>query len=101
MEVSSLADVPSWQLAGDWFDVCKCSIPCPCTFAQPPTEGDCAVIMAWHIDEGHFGDVELESLNIVAVASFVGNIWAGAKAQMGIYIDSRADDPQRDALQTI
>ena len=20
-----------WHLTGDWFDVCKCAIPCPCT----------------------------------------------------------------------
>ena len=33
-----MAEIPSWHLAGDWFDVCKCSIPCPCTFAQAPTE---------------------------------------------------------------
>ena len=36
-----MVDVAAWRLAGDWFDVCKCSIPCPCTFAQAPTEGDC------------------------------------------------------------
>jgi Protein of unknown function (DUF1326) len=26
-------DVPSWRLSGDWFDACKCLIPCSCTFA--------------------------------------------------------------------
>lgn len=30
---------------GDWFDTCKCSIPCPCTVAQPPTTGDCDGIL--------------------------------------------------------
>ena len=29
--------IPQWRLRGDWFDVCKCDIPCPCEFAQPPT----------------------------------------------------------------
>src|SRR5207244_7001607 len=96
-----MANVPQWHAKGEWFDVCKCSIPCPCTFAQPPTEGDCEGILAWHIDEGHYGDVKLSNLNVVAVASFVGNIWAGAKAQMGIYIDSRAEDRQREAIQAI
>ncbi|WP_420492964.1 DUF1326 domain-containing protein [Kitasatospora camelliae] len=37
-------------MAGDWFDTCKCAIPC--TFAQPPTSGDCEDIMAWRIREG-------------------------------------------------
>jgi hypothetical protein len=25
--------IPKWTLSGDWFDVCKCNIPCPCEFA--------------------------------------------------------------------
>lgn len=96
-----MADVPRWQVSGDWFDVCKCSIPCPCTFAQPPTEGDCEGILAWHIDEGRFGDVRLDGLNIVALASFEGNVWAGAKADMAMFVDERADEQQRGALQVI
>ena len=36
----AMADVPRWRLSGDWFDVCKCTIPCPCYFAQSPTFGD-------------------------------------------------------------
>ena len=45
-----------WHLTGDWFDVCKCAIPCPCTFAQPPTYGDCEGVLVWHIREGSYGD---------------------------------------------
>ena len=51
--------VPKWSLKGDWFDTCNCSIPCPCTFAQPPTSGDCEGILAWHIRDGSYGDVPL------------------------------------------
>lgn len=98
-----MADIPKWHLKGDWFDVCKCSIPCPCTFAQPPSEGDCQGILAWHINEGNYGDVDLSGLSVVALASFVGNIWAGeAKdSNMALYVDNKADDSQKDALQTI
>ncbi|WP_422121704.1 DUF1326 domain-containing protein [Peribacillus frigoritolerans] len=32
-----------WHLKGEWFDVCSCKLPCPCTFAQEPTHGDCLV----------------------------------------------------------
>jgi hypothetical protein len=96
-----MADVSEWRVAGDWFDVCKCAIPCPCTFAQPPTEGDCDGILAWHISEGHFGDVSLDGLNLVALAAFEGNIWEGAKADMAMFVDEQADDDQREALQTI
>ena len=91
----------SWRLSGDWFDVCRCRVPCGCTFAQAPDEGQCDAILAWHIREGHYGDVTLDGLNIAAVGSFEGNLWAGAKAAMGFFVDERADDRQREALQTI
>ena len=29
-----MADTPRWHLDGDWFDVCKCDVPCPCEFAR-------------------------------------------------------------------
>jgi hypothetical protein len=97
-----MADVQQWRVQGDWFDVCKCTIPCPCTFAQAPSEGDCEGILAWHIREGNYGDTRLDGLNIVGVGSFEGNIWAGeTKVTIGMFMDDRADDAQRKALQVI
>jgi hypothetical protein len=94
-------NVPRWHANGDWFDVCKCNIPCPCEFAQPPSTGDCEGVLAWHIRDGRFGDLALDDLNVIAVGRFEGNIWVDAKATMGIFIDARADPKQREALQTI
>jgi hypothetical protein len=42
-----MATIPEWRVAGDWFDVCKCTILCPCTFAQLPTTGDCEGVLAY------------------------------------------------------
>ncbi|EFL37206.1 DUF1326 domain-containing protein [Streptomyces griseoflavus] len=94
---------PAWHLAGDWFDTCKCAIPCPCTFAQPPTFGDCEGIMAWHIREGNYGDVQLDGLNVLMVGSFVGNPWAGEHTdpRAAVFFDERADEPQQAALGAI
>jgi hypothetical protein len=98
-----MAEVPSWRVTGDWFDVCRCRVPCGCTFAQAPDEDQCDGILAWHINDGNYGDVKLDDLSIVGVGSFVGNIWTGeAKdSAMGFFIDERADEGQREALQTI
>ncbi|MGE5116577.1 MAG: DUF1326 domain-containing protein [Betaproteobacteria bacterium] len=96
-----MADVPQWHAKGDWFDVCKCSIPCPCTFAQPPTDNTCEGILAWHIGDGRYGSVDLSGLSVVALGAFTGNLWAGAKAQMAFYVDARADAAQRQALEAI
>jgi hypothetical protein len=84
--------VPEWRLAGDWFDICSCDIPCPCEFAQAPTNNACEGMLAWHVREGHYGDVRLDGLNLLALAAFEGNVWAGeAKVRMGLFIDERAD----------
>jgi hypothetical protein len=96
-----MADTPRWHLDGDWFDVCKCDIPCPCEFARPPTDGECEGVLAWHVNSGRYGDVTLDGLNIAAVGYFKGNVWEGAKVSMGLFIDERADARQREALQTI
>jgi hypothetical protein len=94
--------IPQWRLAGDWFDICSCDIPCPCEFAQAPTNNACEGMLAWHVREGRYGDLRLDGLNVLALGAFEGNLWAGeAKARMGMFIDERADEGQRQALQTI
>jgi hypothetical protein len=95
--------IPSWKVSGDWFDVCKCNMPCPCEFAQAPTFDDCAGVLAWHIEKGQYSDTVLDGLNVLGLGSFTGNIWAGqAKdATFGFFIDEKANEQQRQALQMI
>lgn len=93
-----------WHLQGDWFDVCSCKLPCPCSFAQEPTHGDCLFTLVWHVRDGHFGGVDLGGLNVVSLGEFTGNMWIGdpsAKMRLMFYIDERADDAQREALVRI
>ncbi|MFD7258166.1 DUF1326 domain-containing protein [Streptomyces sp. NPDC059874] len=95
--------VPRWHVAGDWFDTCRCNVPCPCEFAQPPTYGACDGILAWHVNEGTYGDVSLDGLNVLMLGSFVGNVWSGehTDAYAAVFFDERADEAQRGALQMI
>jgi len=97
-----MTPILEWHVSGDWFDVCKCSIPCPCTFAQAPSSGDCEGVLAYHIRRGHYGGLPLDGLNLIGVGQFEGNIWSGeTKAIMAFFIDERANAPQREALQLI
>ena len=96
------SNVPEWRVVGDWFDVCRCDIPCPCEFAQAPTDNWCQGVLAWRIREGNYGDVTLDGLSIVALGFFEGNLWAGeTKASLGLFFDEQADERQREALQMI
>lgn len=98
----STTQIPKWKVSGDWFDVCKCNIPCPCTFAQAPSYGDCEGVLAYHINSGRYGETRLDGLNTLMLGVFKGNIWAGeSKVTMGYFFDERADERQRQALQMI
>jgi hypothetical protein len=103
MATPEAGQVPEWRVSGDWFDVCRCNIPCPCEFAQPPSDGYCQGVLAWRIREGHYGDVRLDGLRLVAIGMFEGNLWTGeAKGlKLGFFVDERADDRQRQALLAI
>jgi hypothetical protein len=102
MTSNTTSDLPQWKPSGDWFDVCKCSIPCPCEFAQAPTYGDCEVVLAYHIKNGNYDQTTLDGLNILAMGYFKGNIWAGeTKVSIGLFFDEKANPQQREALQMI
>lgn len=98
-----MADVPEWHAKGDWFDVCRCNVPCPCSWAQAPDDDYCEGVLVWHIAEGRFGDVPLDGLNVVGLGTFRGNVWAGTHSdpKLAVFVDESADDRQRQALQMI
>jgi hypothetical protein len=95
-------NIPPWHVRGDWFDVCSCNIPCPCEFAQAPTDNYCEGVLAYHIREGQYGDVPLAGLNVVVVAGFSGNAWTGdAHMEAGFFLDAAGDAGQHAALEAI
>jgi len=58
--------------------------------------------MAYHVRDGAFGDVELDGLNVIAVVTFQGNAWAKENpVALGMFMDARANDQQREALQLV
>jgi hypothetical protein len=87
--MTTAANIPRWTASGDWFDVCKCSIPCPCEFAQAPTYEDCEAVLAYHIKMGNYGQTPLDGLNILLLSYFKGNLWAGeTKLDAGLFFEN-------------
>ena len=94
--------IEEWSVEGGWFDVCRCEVPCPCSWAQPADDGFCEGILVWHIAKGHYGAVTLDGLNVVVVGAFKGNVWENPDEFVSaIFMDERADEGQRGALQII
>jgi hypothetical protein len=89
-----------WHLAGTYFETCNCEAACPCVFLSPPTEGDCTVLIAWHISRGKFDDVALDGLN-VALAVHAPGTMVATKWKAAVYVDDQTSDAQKDALLKI
>ncbi len=89
-----------WSLKGSYFEACNCEAACPCVFLGPPTQGDCTLLVGWHIERGNFGATVLDGLN-VALAVYSPGHMLQTKWQAALYLDERATEPQRAALAKI
>jgi len=89
-----------WKLNGAYFESCNCDAACPCIFLSPPTRGDCTLLVAWHIDQGHFGDTPLNGLN-TGLAVYSPGHMLQTKWKAALYLDERATQEQRDSLTKI
>jgi hypothetical protein len=71
-------------------------------FRSTPTFGDCDGVLAYHVKKGQYSDTSFDGLNVVALADFKGNIWAGnTKANIAVFFDDTANGEQREALNMI
>ena len=89
-----------WKVDGTYFEACNCAAACPCVFTSAPTEGECTVVLAWHIDKGNFGAATLNGLNVALLAHAPGHMLQ-TKWQVALYLDERANADQQKALGAI
>jgi hypothetical protein len=90
----------NWKLKGNYFEACNCEAACPCVFLGPPSEGECTALVAWHIDQGTFGDVKLDGLNVALAVHSPGHM-AQVKWKVALYVDDKANEAQLGALTQI
>ena len=87
----------TWSIRGTHFVNCNCDYGCPCQFNALPTDGTCRAVVAWQIDDGHWGDVRLDGLRAVNTYAWPGAVHQG-NGEMQSIIDERANEDQRRAL---
>src|SRR3954471_5681015 len=94
---------PSWAIGGRYYETCSCDFVCPCILTQMsanPTKGSCTFAMAMHIQRGSFGPVPLDGIPFVILGLTPGPMSEG-NWSVGLVIDERANDQQRDAIEMI
>jgi hypothetical protein len=89
-----------WKFDADFLQACNCDYGCPCEFSAPPTLGYCDGMGAWRITRGHCGEVPLDGLALGFAAHWPKAIHLGGGTG-AIFIDTRADARQREALVDI
>ena len=96
----------AWQISGDYFENCNCSVVCPCLvlksvpLTSKPTQGVCDVALLFHIDKGSYQSTALDDLN-VALAVHTPGPMAEGNWSVAAYIDERANEKQTEALGAI
>lgn len=95
----------SWRIRGSYFESCNCDPICPCRRIDGvpggrSTHGVCMGVLSWLIDEGIADGVDLGG-QPVALALTYSDDDEGSPWTWILYLDSRAADDQRDALEGI
>jgi len=91
-----------WKISGEYFESCNCDLICPCLVQAPTPRDRCDAALAFHINDGTYGQTNLNDLNAVLVISFPGpgkmldGNWTTA-----VYVDEKGSPGQRDALGNI
>jgi hypothetical protein len=91
MESKSISQqqIPSWHLKADYVETCNCDHGCPCNFNGFPTYGFCRALVLYHIREGNYGDIKLNSLDVVSAYSWPKAIHEG-NGTMQLYITEKS-----------
>jgi hypothetical protein len=97
--------VIDWRLTGRYVEACNCEAICPCRKVGGRDGGRaqyqlCQFALAWTIDGGHFGDLDLAGLQAV-MAGYWDEDEPGAPWRVRFYVDALADEPQRAALADV
>jgi hypothetical protein len=93
----------NWKVSGQYFETCSCDYLCPCiatNLAGQPTKGSCTVAMAFHIDQGSYGNLPLNGLSFAVIAYTPGPMGDG-NWSVGVVTDDRATPEQQTALVSI
>lgn len=89
-----------WEIKAREFVNCNCDYGCPCQFNALPTDGTCKAIAGFLIEHGHFGDTNLDGLNMISIMKWPGPIHEGGGEHFFI-ITEQADEDQRNGLLKI
>ena len=93
----------SWRLSGEYIESCNCDYLCPCIYTNPQapaTFDHCYALMAFRIDDGRFGDLDLSGLKFALVIRS-GRVMADGDWVFAGVVDAGGSEAQQARLEQI
>lgn len=95
----------SWRISGSYFESCNCDAICPCRMSDGipggrSTYGVCYGALAWLVEDGHVGDVELSGLKAVLTIRYDDDE-PRSPWTIVLHVDADGSEPQRAALTDV
>jgi hypothetical protein len=86
-----------YQLEGTLIEACSCNVNCPCWIGEDPDLGECFAIVAYGIERGVIGEVDVSGLNLVLICHIPGNVLDGNWTIVAL-VDEKGTEEQRNAM---
>jgi hypothetical protein len=95
----------TYSVGGSYFESCNCDPICPCRMVDGiqggrSTYGICFGALAWLVEDGHVGDVDVSGLAVALVVRYDDDE-PGSPWSIVLHVDAAGDDRQRAALADV
>ena len=93
----------AYRMTGTYLESCNCDVGCPCSIsnlALSATNERCNVLLAFHVEQGEVDGVDVGGSTVAMLADTPGQMTDGGW-RVGLFLDDRASDEQRDALTSV
>jgi hypothetical protein len=95
----------TYSIAGSYFETCNCDPICPCRMVDGvpggrSTHGICFGALAWLVQSGRVGDVDVSGLAAALVVRYDDDE-AGSPWTIVLHVDAAGNDLQRAALADV
>jgi hypothetical protein len=95
----------TYSVAGSYFESCNCDPICPCRMVDGvpggrSTHGICFGTLAWLVEDGRVGDVDVDGLGVALVVRYDDDE-PGSPWTIVLHVDASGDERQRSALADV
>lgn len=97
---TTLIPKTEWHIVAEEATVCNCDRGCPCQYNALPTHGMCEALTVIAIEQGHYGETNLDGVTYAEIFHWDGAVHQGNGWRRVIF-DEQSSDEQRAAIEAL